>query len=382
MSRSLISALALALALAACGQKRLPPQSALDTPDTHSSRGMVKFENGDLRGAQAEFERARILDPSFSQSYAGSGLVAMAQGDFWRARKQIEQALHRDRDVAGTHVILGRILTEEGVERGFPTDDWLDDALAAFKRAKKLSPSDPAIHFWEGMSYVRALRLEPARIALTRVIEQNRGRYVERAMAEVERIQTVQRVGPGSDLGTKIAMSNQLTRAELAVLVLEELKLAELVQQRRTRGEGIRFRSPEEAASEAPAVSKDIEYSWARAWVEDVLSLGIPGFELLPDGSFRPDEPVTRASYARVSEGILTLITADPSLSTRYVGEPSRFPDVRGDSYAYNAIAISVERGIMSADRITGRFRPEDTVSGAEALLMIRELQNAVRMEF
>ena len=53
------------------------------------------------------------------------------------------------------------------------------------------------------------------------------------------------------------------------------------------------------------------------------------------------------------------------------------------DGYdAYNAIAVSVERGIMSADRITGRFRPDETVSGAEALLMIRELQNAVRMEF
>ena len=75
---------------------------------------------------------------------------------------------------------------------------------------------------------------------------------------------------------------------------------------------------------------------------------------------------VTRAGYARVSEGGLTLITACPSLSTGYVGETSRFPDVRGDSYAYNAIAVSVERGTMSADRTTGRFRPEDRVSGVE----------------
>ncbi|MEC7843475.1 MAG: S-layer homology domain-containing protein [Candidatus Latescibacterota bacterium] len=44
----------------------------------------------------------------------------------------------------------------------------------------------------------------------------------------------------------------------------------------------------------------------------------------------------------------------------------SRFSDVRGDSYVYKAIAVSVERGIMSADRTTGRFRPEDTVMGVE----------------
>ncbi len=59
-----------------------------------------------------------------------------------------------------------------------------------------MSTSDPAIHFWEGKSYVRALRLEPARIALNRVIEQNQGTYVQRH-AEVERIQTVQRAARG-----------------------------------------------------------------------------------------------------------------------------------------------------------------------------------------
>jgi hypothetical protein len=36
----------------------------------------------------------------------------------------------------------------------------------------------------------------------------------------------------------------------------------------------------------------------------------------------------------------------------------------------------------MRPDPVSGRFRPEDPVSGAEALLIIRELQNAVRMEF
>ena len=75
-----------------------------------------------------------------------------------------------------------------------------------------MSTSDLAIQFWEGKSYGRALKLEPAWIALTRVIEQNQGSYLKRAMAEVERIQTVQRVCPGSDLGMKIAMSTQHPR--------------------------------------------------------------------------------------------------------------------------------------------------------------------------
>jgi len=107
----------------------------------------------------------------------------------------------------------------------------------------------------------------------------------------------------------------------------------------------------------------------------------VPGLELA-GSSFRPDEPITRANYARVNEGILVLITGDRRLSTQYIGETSPFPDVRSDSYAYNAIALNVDRGIMSADKLTGRFSPDETISGAEALLIVRELQNAVRMEF
>jgi hypothetical protein len=72
----------------------------------------------------------------------------------------------------------------------------------------------------------------------------------------------------------------------------------------------------------------------------------------------------------------------EPDLSSRYIGETSRFPDVRADHFSYNAIALSVDRGIMRPDSVSGRFRPSDPVSGAEALLIIRELQNAVRMEF
>ena len=81
-------------------------------------------------------------------------------------------------------------------------------------------------------------------------------------------------------------------------------------------------------------------------------------------------------------QGVLILLTGDSELATKYVGETSRFPDVRSDFYGYNAIALSTERGIMSAEKVSGLFRPEQPVSGAEALLMMRELQSVFRREF
>jgi hypothetical protein len=85
---------------------------------------------------------------------------------------------------------------------------------------------------------------------------------------------------------------------------------------------------------------------------------------------------------AVVTHGILVLLTGDQELATRYLGETSRFPDVRSDSYAYNAIALNAERGIITADHLTGLFHPEGQVSGAEAMQIIRQLQGAVRFEF
>jgi len=179
----------------------------------------------------------------------------------------------------------------------------------------------------------------------------------------------------------KIALVDEITRAELAVLLLEELQLAMLMKQKVRASTETVFAPPgqETIANVHPV---DAVSSWARPWIEEVLTLGVPGFELMPDHTFRPDEPVTRANYAQVTAGILELITGDPELATMYVGSASTFPDVRSDSYAFNAIALNVDRGIISVDKVSGRFRPNDTVSGAEALLIVRELQNAVRMEF
>ena len=364
-----------------CGPKQIPPESPLDSAANHYQRGLASLAAGDARTAQAEFERARVLDPDYPGAYAGDALVAMVRGDFWRARKEIEKSLHKDSDFIDAHIAKGRVVTEEGWVRRYPVKEWLQEALASYRKARQKAPDNPAIYYHQGHTYLRALDLEAARESFTRVLELNRGPLVAPAMAEVEKIQMIERGSPGSQMGVKIGLVPQLTRAELAVLVLEELKLPDLMRRRPSSIREPAFRAPQEAG-EATPVPTDLAGSWARTWIEDVLGLGIPGLEAFPDGTFRPDQPVTRANYALANQGVLILLTGDGSLSTRYVGEASRFPDVRGDFYAYNAIALNAERGIMSADKVSGRFRPEAPVSGAEALLIIRELQNAFRMEF
>jgi len=372
----------LSLLLSACGPRPIPQESPLDTPANHYQRGLVHLERGDLWEAQREFERARALSPDFPGVYIGNALVAMEQKDFWRARQNIEKAIHEDGDFVDAHIALGRIASREGRDSDYPKGRWLPEALRAFKTAGQKEPDNPAVYYYQGLAYLQALEFPAARASLSRVLGLKRGPWVEKAMGEMEKIQMIERAAPGSAVGLKIALVPQVTRAELAVLLMEELKLPELIRKRHAGAGKTAFQIPRESGKKQAVQATDLADSWARPWIEEVVLLGISGLELFPDSTFQPDKPVTRANYALVNQGLLILLSGDPSLATKYIGEPSRFPDVRSDFYAYNAIALSAERGIMAADKVSGHFRPHDPVSGAQALLIIRELQNAFRMEF
>jgi hypothetical protein len=103
--------------------------------------------------------------------------------------------------------------------------------------------------------------------------------------------------------------------------------------------------------------------------------------EMYPDHTFHPDELLTRAEFALLLQNIFILVSGDPSLATRYFGETSHFPDVNSTHPAYNAIVLCVERGVLKANT-DGSFGLTANVSGADALLTIRDLQNALRMTF
>lgn len=103
--------------------------------------------------------------------------------------------------------------------------------------------------------------------------------------------------------------------------------------------------------------------------------------EVGSDGNFAPDKLVTRAEYALLLQNILMTVMQEPELATKYIGEESRFKDMNSSTASYNAAALCTDRGVMSAF-VDGTFHPMDTVSGADALLIIRQLQNHLRMVF
>lgn len=85
-----------------------------------------------------------------------------------------------------------------------------------------------------------------------------------------------------------------------------------------------------------------------------------------PDGSFRPENPITRAEFAKVIVYALGLKDAADMLS----GVPVGFPDVPANHWATGYISIASSQLIVNGYP-DGTFRPEANVTYAEAVTMI-----------
>ncbi len=376
----LITALALALVMG-CGSKALKQESVLDTADNHYSQGMRELERGNIAKALQEFERAKALDPNYPEAYAGMGLALAYQKNYDKALEAVDQALGKNDKSYDARVIKGRIYSMRMKEG----DDWVKDAVNEFDRAIKLNPANDKAYFYKAEAYKFGYQFGPAAEAYSQVIAK-RGEFAGKADAEYATMQKIQRAAPGTKVGMKIALIPEIDRADLAVLLLEEMKLEEVYKKKKQPTYNTDFKAPtdptkmEQPKAEAMAAATDIATHWAKNWIADIMRLG--AIEAFPDHKFYPDEKITRVNYAKTMEGILIAATGDQSLATKYIGGQSRFPDLRSDHFSYNAVALMVDRGIMFADKLTGAFNPEGKISGADALLIIRDFQNALRMTF
>jgi tetratricopeptide (TPR) repeat protein len=370
------------LLIFACGPKPIKQESLLDTPDNHYNQGMREFDRGDLDKAMAEFTRAINLNPNYAEAFSGQALVWAQKGDFDQALSLADKGIDKNDKSGDVHIIKGRILV---MQRKGENEDWIKKAVKEFDEALKINPNNDKALFYKGEAYKDAYLFGDAASAFSKVVEL-KGDFAMEANNEWALVQKIQRAAPGTKVGMKIALIDEIDRADLAVLLMEELKLMDILQKKRPKTYDTGFKAPEDPTKmqtstieQMPEVT-DIANHWAKNWIEDIVKER--GMDVFPDHTFRPDEKVTRADFASIIQNILIMATGDESLATKYVGTPSRFPDINPSHYAYNAVCLVVDRGIMSADKMTGAFDLNNKISGADALLIIRDFQNALRMTF
>lgn len=366
--------IAASVGLCGCATVGERPASALETPAWHVAQGNTLLARGEHEAALREFDRALALDPKSVAAHVGRASTWLEKSDLEAAGAEIRQARAAGAESAALHVVAGRLAVARQEK------DWLDDAQREYRRAQELEPANADGHYFSGVAYERALRFGEASAAFARVLELGGPRKVE-ANREWERLQVIERASPGTANGRRIALVERLTRAEMGILLADELGLVERLRKARPEVYDTTYRTPEEferapAKPRLEAVPEDIVGHWGESALRDVLKLGFRSLTPMPDRKFYPDRAVTRAEFAVLVEDVLILLTNDQALSRRYLGdETSHFPDVRRDHFAYNAANLAVERGILKAG-VDGRFGIADPISGAEALLAIRTLEH------
>lgn len=105
---------------------------------------------------------------------------------------------------------------------------------------------------------------------------------------------------------------------------------------------------------------RDTSGHWAQTYIEALSSQGVlNGF---PDGTFRPNEPVTRAQFA-------TIINTAFRLSNT-AGTSIGFRDVPYTHWAANAISTAAANNLV-AGFPDGTYRPEQPVTRTESLVVL-----------
>ena len=375
-----LSILAIGLIVSGCGPKPIQKESVLDTPENHYNQGLRELKVNNLAKAAEEFGRATALNPEYAGGYVGMGLVEAEKKNFKEALEWVDKGLGKNDQFIDGFIAKGRILAKQ--RKG---DDWLEDAVKQFEKALKINPNSEKALYNLGLTYKEAYEFGEAVTTFSKVVEM-KGDYAKEANAEWEIVQKIQRAAPGTKIGAKIALIDEIDRADLAVLFIEELKLLEILEKKQPKVYDTSFRPPEDPTAMTTMTKTEMEAAtdiashWAKNWIENVIKAG--AMDDFPDHTFRPDDKITRGNYANFLLNIIIVVTGDQKLATKYIGTPSRFPDVNGSHYAYNAICLAVDRGFMKADPMDGAFGISKTVSGADALLVLRDFQNALRITF
>jgi tetratricopeptide (TPR) repeat protein len=380
-----------------CATKRVASVSPEDNPAHHYLMGMELIDKGDLNEASARFERAVKLEPNYAPALAGKALVAAlrtgAEKDKEHQSVELKRALDllddADDEAEGDSQKFAVRVTGIRVFMNAKPKKWVNSSEKQYKKAMKLSDvkteelpyyrSREAADYFMGVAFFEALNFRDSERALGNVLSASPGRWHEPANKLFKRVQKITRASTNftlTDVAKRIAIKDDVNRADVAALLVDEIHLDRFLAGR--------IPVPEKKSKES-FVPADVSNNMFKPEILIVLKWGLRGLEPTYDKTSRaylffPDKPINRKELAFILEDLLVKIVGDDSLPTRFYGQKnSPYPDVPPTSSYFNSVTNSVTRGLMEPD-LSGAFRPDDKVDGAELLLAVLRLRNVMNI--
>lgn len=385
-----------ALLLSGCSTVTPKCTADTDNPAHHYLIGMKALEDGNVNTAQEKFERALYCDETFSIAHSGLSIVfaekAKASADAGFRAVEAERAVveigkakkHADHPDQYFDYYAATIRTDTLMK----PKNWLAAAEDAYKDGSELKVDErnliyylgtEALPYFMGVAWLEGNEFQKARDSFGAVLNAKReGKWHEKADKGWKRVDKIVRAMGGitvGDVGKSIAPKDKISRADLAALIIDELKIDKVMAGR--------IPTAAQVAKKAEFIPADMT---THPFKEEVLTLmkwNVRGMEPKYDETtraylFKPVDPVTRGEMAFVLEDVLIKLTGNEKIATAYFGqENSPFPDVKATSALYNAVMNMTSRSIMESE-LSGEFRVNAPVDGAEALLAIRVLRQKI----
>lgn len=378
-----ISAVLLLALWLGCGPKPevRTQQGEMDTPEHHVTMAERAIKDSDdWKTAHKQYDLALGLDSNHIPAVIGNAVFYAHEGQFEKAEQLRQQAYDK---IGGGKKEVDLAYYTGAVEyySFVKGDGWLKNSEKAFELGAKIDANNEKLNLAMGKAYMRGYEWSKAEAQFSKVVGMN-GSYRENADLLWKKVQKIVRARPGSVAGKKIALVEEITRADVAALFVEEMHLPELWAKRGIKTwETPGYQTPDQMAKDKAKaqgpMASDIADHPLSMDIEACLKLGIRGLEVFPDGEFKPNKPISRAEYAVMLEDIIIKVMNEPgNLASKYVGEQeSKFHDMSTSHWAYNAAVVVSLRQVMPGDQ-EQNFKPDKKVEGADALLIIRQLMD------
>jgi hypothetical protein len=212
--------------------------------------------------------------------------------------------------------------------------------------------------------YEKAFRFNKA-LSLLDYVLKSENVLVLRAYNEIDKITKIEKVRPFTDIGKEIGLKDVITRADMAALLVHELKLPQILEIAHASLPVIRDIGGEKFAKEIMAIAP---------YHIDELSVTV-------DGYFDPQLKITKSSFCEILQDIYIRISGNKGLRNRFKNIRSPYKDLNPRAPYYNACILALIKGfVLPKDRLNKEFGPLSPVSGADALIGLKRLRTELRI--
>ncbi len=378
------------LVFAGCGgpsRKCLLKESNIST---EYFNGMVHLEENKPGLATGIFNGILACDNHYSPAYSGLAVAyaQVAAAGFNLNNKSINASLralyYAKKYASGNEDDFRRSIAAIRAYTTYKSPGWFRKVENEFRHAMKTRVEQSKLVYYEssdaasyfiGNAYFDSGRIENAMAEYKSLIEVDKdGRWGRLAQIAYNRsaliLSNIERA-EGEPKVVVLAFRSRLTRAEVAAILIGELRVDRLLQSHEVQL-GVR----------GTPVPVDILKSPYRAEIMKILKLGIKGLTSTysrPSSSylFRPLKVVTRKDYAIIIDDIQRRLAAGPSAFSLMERKKRTFADVPPKAPWYEAVMNITSLNILVP--LDGReFRPYDNLDGPDAFSAVMGLKDGL----